>query len=141
MEYSTFVEPPSNTPLFTKLGIAAGTHLVVLHAPKDFTIELPVDVSVGRRVCTHADVVVSFYTRKESLAREIERLSRMIYPSGGLWIAWPKKSSGVSTTLNDHVVRELALPLGLVDNKVCAIDSTWTGLRVVWRTSMRHAND
>ena len=86
-------------------------------------------------------MVVSFCTRKESLAREIERLSRMIYPSGGLWIAWPKKSSGVSTTLNDHVVRELALPLGLVDNKVCAIDSTWTGLRVVWRTSMRHAND
>ena len=57
----------------------------------------------------------------------------MIFPAGGLWVAWPKRASGVATTVNENVVREIALPLGLVDNKVCAIDETWTGLRVVWR--------
>jgi len=61
----------------------------------------------------------------------------MIFPSGGLWIAWPKRASGLETTMTEHVVREVALPLGLVDNKVCAIDATWTGLRVVWRVERR----
>jgi hypothetical protein len=61
----------------------------------------------------------------------------MIFPAGGLWVAWPKRASGRATTMNEHVVRDVALPLGLVDNKVCAIDDTWTGLRVVWRVERR----
>ena len=61
----------------------------------------------------------------------------MIFPSGGLWVAWPKRASGLETTMHEGVVREVALPLGLVDNKVCAIDETWSGLRVVWRRERR----
>jgi hypothetical protein len=61
----------------------------------------------------------------------------MVRPSGGLWVAWPKRSSGVATDLGDHVVRKLALARGLVDNKVCAVDATWTALRVVWRLERR----
>jgi hypothetical protein len=61
----------------------------------------------------------------------------MIFPAGGLWIAWPKRTSGVATDITDHVIREEALPLGLVDNKVCAVDETWSGLRVVWRRELR----
>ena len=67
----------------------------------------------------------------------MERLSAMVHPDGGLWIAWPKRSSGVATDVTDHVIRHLALGLGLVDNKVCAIDDTWTGLRIVWRVGNR----
>jgi hypothetical protein len=61
----------------------------------------------------------------------------MVHPAGGLWIAWPKRSSGVATDLSDHTVRDLALDRGLVDNKVCAIDEVWTGLRLVWRLDRR----
>ena len=74
---------------------------------------------------------------RTALSNELEKLGQMIFPGGGLWIAWPKRSSGIATTLSDDVVRELALPMGLVDNKVCAIDATWTGLRFVWRRTMR----
>jgi hypothetical protein len=61
----------------------------------------------------------------------------MIFPSGGLWVAWPKRASGMLTDMHEGVVREVALPLGLVDNKVCAINATWSGLRVVWRRERR----
>jgi hypothetical protein len=64
-------------------------------------------------------------------------MEKMIFPDGGLWVAWPKRSSGVATDVTDHVVRALALERGLVDNKVCAIDETWTGLRLVWRRERR----
>ena len=81
--------------------------------------------------------MVDFVTRAAGLGRRMEQLSAMVHPDGGLWIAWPKRSSGVATDVTDHVVRDLALGLGLVDNKVCAIDDTWTGLRVVWRVGNR----
>jgi hypothetical protein len=71
------------------------------------------------------------------LRRRIEALARVIHPAGGLWIAWPKRASGVPTDMTEDVVREVALPLGLVDNKVCAIDQTWSGLRLVWRRENR----
>ena len=137
MEYSSFVEESSSTPLSTKLGIVAGTTLVLLHSPSSFSMELPPDVVVGHRVRRQADVVVTFVRSRAALSNELERLGQMVLSGGGLWIAWPKRSSGIATTLSDDVVRELALPMGLVDNKVCAIDATWTGLRFVWRRTMR----
>ena len=137
MEYSSFVEESSSTPLSTKLGIVAGTTLVLLHSPSSFSMELPPDVIVGHRVRRQADVVVTFVRSRAALSNELERLGQMVLSGGGLWIAWPKRSSGIATTLSDDVVRELALPMGLVDNKVCAIDATWTGLRFVWRRTMR----
>ena len=79
------------------------------------------------------DVVVTFVRSRAALSNELEKLGQVVSSGGGLWIAWPKRSSGIATTLSDDVVRELALPMGLVDNKVCAIDATWSGLRFVWR--------
>ncbi len=66
----------------------------------------------------------------------MQRLGAMVFPAGGLWVAWPKRSSGLTTDVTDDGVRAAALPLGLVDNKVCAIDATWTGLRLVWRQEL-----
>jgi hypothetical protein len=137
MEYSSFVEESSSTPLSAKLGIVAGTTLVLLHSPSTFSMELPPDVVVGHRVRRQADVVVTFVRSQTALSNELEKLGQMVFPGGGLWIAWPKRSSGIAATLSDDVVRELALPMGLVDNKVGAIDATWTGLRFVWRRTMR----
>lgn len=82
-------------------------------------------------------MVVGFFVRQAELTRRLGSLGRMVFPAGGLWIAWPKKASGVATDLTDHAVRHEALPLGLVDDKVCAIDQTWTGLRLVWRQQHR----
>ncbi|MGH9121357.1 MAG: hypothetical protein ACRDYC_05345 [Acidimicrobiales bacterium] len=82
-------------------------------------------------------MVAAFFVSRSQLERRIHALAQMIYPAGGLWIAFPKRSSGVATTITDHVIREVALPLGLVDNKVCAIDATWTGIRLVWRLERR----
>jgi hypothetical protein len=106
-------------------------------APVDFHLELPPTVSVSHQARGRADVVVAFFTRRATFEQRLHRLGEMVFPSGGLWIAWPKKASGLVTDMTDHVVRGEALPTGLVDNKVCAIDVTWSGLRLVWRRENR----
>jgi hypothetical protein len=127
----------SGTPLAKKLGISEGSSVALIGAPPDVIDELPEGVKVKRQARGKAEVVVAFFVERAEFARRIETLSTMIFPGGGLWVAWPKRASGVATTMNEHVVREIALPLGLVDNKVCAIDETWSGLRVVWRVEHR----
>jgi hypothetical protein len=132
----------SGTPLPKKLGIGEGDRLMVLGAPDGFdeTLgELPCGVEVVRTARGRGDVIVAFFDRRREFESRIERLERAIFPDGGLWIAWPKRSSGVSTDMGEDVVREVALPRGLVDNKVCAIDDTWSGLRIVWRRENRSA--
>jgi hypothetical protein len=119
------------------LGVKETSTVVLVHAPSDFQLGVGSGVQVRRQTRGPADVVVAFFTKSASLEHEIEKLSRSITPSGGLWIVWPKKASNVATDMTDHVVRAIALPLGLVDNKVCAIDAIWTGLRLVWRVSAR----
>ena len=127
----------SGTPLPKKLGIEAGSTLALIGAPSGVIGGLPPGVTVKRQARGSADVVVAFFTQRQDCERRFDTLSRMIFPSGGLWIAWPKRASGIETTMHEGVVRELALPRGLVDNKVCAIDATWSGLRVVWRRERR----
>jgi hypothetical protein len=130
----------SGTPLPKKLGITEAARLMVLGAPEGFdrTLgELPGGVEVVTTIRGRADVIVAFFDRRREFEARIERLERAIFPDGGLWIAWPKRSSGLPTDMGDDVVREVALPRGLVDNKVCAIDDTWSGLRVVWRREHR----
>jgi hypothetical protein len=127
----------SGTPLPKKLGIAEGSCLALIDAPTGVIDELSPGVSVKRQVRGKADVVVAFFTRRRDFERRIDGLAHMVFPSGGLWVAWPKRASGVQTDMHEGVVREVALPLGLVDNKVCAIDETWSGLRVVWRRERR----
>lgn len=127
----------SGTPLPTKLGIREGSSVAVLYAPTDLVFDLPQGVAVKRRAQGKADVVLAFFVRRADLERRFDTLEGMVYPDGGLWIAWPKRSSGVETDITDAVVRDVALPRGLVDNKVCAVDATWTGLRLVWRLERR----
>jgi hypothetical protein len=126
----------SGTPLPKKLGIKEGASVAFPGSPPEFAAalgRLPDAVTVKRRTVAPLDVVVGFFTRRSQLERRLLALARAIHPDGGLWIAWPKRASGVATDLTEDVVRELALANGLVDNKVCAIDETWSGLRLVYR--------
>jgi hypothetical protein len=129
----------SGTPLAKKLGITEGATLALLAAPSAWAIDLPPDVTVTHRAGGHVDVAVAFFSRAAALEERLDALGAMIFPAGGLWIAWPKKASGVATDLGDHAVRAAALPRGLVDNKVCALDATWSALRLVWRRENRAA--
>jgi hypothetical protein len=127
----------SGVPLAKKLGIAEGSSLVLLHAPAGVLGELPPGVQVRGQARGHADVVLAFFIRRADLQRRADALGKVIFPDGGLWVGWPKRSSGVQTDITEDTVRAVMLPKGLVDNKVCAIDDTWSGLRVVWRRALR----
>ena len=127
----------SGTPLPRKLGIKPGHRVLALDAPEGFVDgslgELPDGVALRTTARGSADVIVSFHDRRAVLARRMPRLRELMEPAAGLWIAWPKRASGVVTDLTEDLVRELALANRLVDNKVCAIDATWSGLRLVIR--------
>jgi hypothetical protein len=130
----------SSTPLVRKLGIKPDATLVLVDAPPGFDAvlgELPPGVAVRRRLQGPADAIVSFHVDRDQLERRLPALRAALSDAGGLWIAWPKRSSGVATDLGDSAVRELGLAAGLVDNKVCAIDATWSGLRFVYRLADR----
>ena len=120
----------SGTPLPKKLGIKPGHRVLVLGAPEGFGLE---DVEVRTTARGKADVIVAFHDRRAELARRMPKLRALMEPAAGLWIAWPKRASKLPTDLTEDVVRELALANTLVDNKVCAIDETWSGLRLVIR--------
>jgi hypothetical protein len=126
----------SGTPLPRKLGIRDGSRVLLVRAPAGFATtlgELPPGVQLLAEGAADLDVVVVFVVDLESLRAHFTALAAALQPAGGLWVAWPKRSSGVATELTENVVRELGLAEGLVDNKVCAIDATWSGLRFVWR--------
>lgn len=127
----------SGTPLVRKLGIKSDARVGLIGAPEGFDAtlgELPPGVRVRRRLGGRPlDVIVAFHRRRVALERRLPALANALDPTGGLWIAWPKRTSGVPTDLTDRVVRDLGLAGGLVDNKVCAIDPVWSGLRFVYR--------
>jgi hypothetical protein len=127
----------SGTPLPRKLGIKPGHRLALLGAPDGFELDLPDAVRVKRRAAGKADVIVAFHTRRGELERRLPALRALMEPDAGLWIAWPKRASKIETDITEDVLREIALPTGLVDNKVCAIDETWSGLRLVIRLEHR----
>ncbi len=130
----------SGTPLPKKLGIAEGSVIGFVRAPEGIDAwigDLPEGVRVKQRVVGGFDVLVFFTTERRDLERRIERLASAVYPAGRLWISWPKRASKVPTTVTEDVVREVALPLGLVDNKVAAISDVWSGLQLVWRLDRR----
>jgi hypothetical protein len=130
----------SGTPLPTKLGIKEEHRVWFAGAPPEFDAalgELPPGVEVKTRAAKGLDVIVFFTKTRKRLEKRLLPLAETLDPAGGLWIAWPKKSSGVPTDMTEDVVRDVALPEGLVDNKVCAIDETWSGLRLVWRLENR----
>jgi hypothetical protein len=127
----------SGTPLVQKLGIKPYARLGLIAAPEDFDATLgamPPGVRIRRRLGGEPfDVIVAFHTRQSALGRRLPALAEALDPAGGLWIAWPKRASSVPSDLTDVVVRDLGLAAGLVDNKVCAIDHVWSGLRLVVR--------
>lgn len=130
----------SGTPLVQKLGIKPGHRLLLLGAPEGFDATLgalPEGVTVRRAARGTADVVILFTTRRALLEARIDALGAAVFPDGAVWVAWPKKAAKLSTDMTEDVVREVCLPRGLVDNKVCAIDDTWSGLRVVHRVGRR----
>ena len=132
----------SGTPLPQKLGIKPGHLVCTVKAPPGFAATLgalPEAVRIVTRLPAHADVVIAFVTQRAALAAGIPAWTGAIRPASSLWIAWPKRSSGVATDITEDTIRAVALPTGLVDNKVCAIDETWSGLRLVIRLIHRGA--
>ncbi|MFN8124369.1 MAG: DUF3052 domain-containing protein [Thermoleophilia bacterium] len=130
----------SGTPLWKKLGIREGARVALLGAPEgaEALLEpLPDGVRLLRRVAPGLDVAVLFTDSAARLERRMPAVRAAMTPAGGLWVAWPKRSSGVPTDVTEDVVRDMGLAAGLVDNKVCAIDATWSGLRLVTRLADR----
>lgn len=132
----------SGTPLPRKLGIRAGHCLALIQAPPRFEQvlgELPDDVVLRKdlRGKQGFDVAVLFAARMNILTRRFEPIAKRLHSAGGLWVAWPKKASGVPTDVTEAQVRTFGLEQGLVDNKICAIDETWSGLRFVYRLKDR----
>lgn len=130
----------SGTPLPQKLGIKEGHKVVLVGAPTGFGLgTLPTAATVGKRPTGNEyDVLVVFVKKRDDLVKQVASLRPKMTQAGGLWIAWPKKASGVPTDIVEDTIREVALPTGLVDNKVCAIDETWSGLRLVIRKEHRN---
>lgn len=126
----------SHTPLEQKLGVKPGLRVAVIGAPPGFVLA---GVRSFRRLAPNLDVIVFFVRFEVELRRRLAHLEAALAPTGSLWIAWPKRASGVATDLGENRLRELILPDGLVDTKVCAIDSTWSGLRFVVRLENRPA--
>jgi hypothetical protein len=140
--HSLAVAGYSGTPLAQKLGIKSGCRLALLSAPTDFErlLEgLPDAVTIARQGRGVADVILLFTEKAADLTTRFPSAASRLEPSGGLWVAWPKKASGRATDLTEDVVRAIGLAAGLVDNKVCAIDEVWSGLRFVVRLADRPA--
>ena len=132
----------SGTPLPKKLGIKEGHAVALLRAPAGFDTtlgELPAGVTVRTRAQGTNDVVVSFHTERKDFEATLPKAIKVMDVDGGLWVAWPKKASKRPSDITEDVVRRIGLAGGLVDNKVCAIDETWSGLRLVVRLENRAA--
>jgi hypothetical protein len=130
----------SGTPLVRKLGIREGSVVALLGAPDGFVdllAGLPDGVSFRQRAQGRFDMAISFQTERRVLESRAAAALKGLPPDGVLWVAWPKRASGVTTDITEDVVRDVVLPIGLVDVKVCAIDDTWSGLKVVWRRERR----
>ena len=130
----------SGTPLAKKLGIKEGTDLVLMHAPAGYLhlLEpLPAGVRIGGEAGAATDIVQMFVMQRAALAMQLAALRKTLAPDAAVWVSWPKKSAKVPTDITEDTVREVALPLGYVDIKVCAVDATWSGLKLVVRKELR----
>ena len=130
----------SGTPLAKKLGFAPDMSVVLLDAPPNLSEllgDLPSGVKVSNRLTHHADVVLIFVEYAADLSRTVLALKSAVAPDGMVWVAWPKRASKMPTDLTEDVIRDIVLPTGMVDVKVCAIDATWSGLKLVIRKALR----
>ncbi len=130
----------SPTPLSKKLGIKPGFRVNLRNVVDnylDLISPIPEDITLSSRLRSDVDLWHVFTKQRQHLARELPIAMKAIRQNGMIWVSWPKKSSGVATDITEDVIRELALPMGLVDIKVCAVDDTWSGLKLVIRRSQR----
>lgn len=124
----------SRTPLIKKLGIKDGFRCLFINHPKNYFDLL------GEEIVTESppfDFIHIFETDREKLALSIEKYKDKIMLTGMIWISWPKKSSKVETNITEQDIRDICLPIGLLDIKVCAVDEIWSGLKLVWRRENR----
>lgn len=133
----------SGTPLYKKLGLKTGMRFGLDNPPSEFVgltlLPVPAGVSMHTRIAGKMDMVLGFYDTRSELEKRLPILRRRIPDNGAIWIGWPKRASRVKTDVTEDVVREVALPTGLVDVKVCTIDEVWSGLKLVVRKEHRGA--
>jgi streptogramin lyase len=130
----------SGTPLAKKLGIKPSTKVFVSSAPENYVqlvSPLPAGVHLVRRLGSETDMVHIFATKRARLSEALQGTLAKMKPDAAIWVSWPKKASQVQTDITEDTIREVALPMGLVDIKVCAVDDTWSGLKLVLRKEKR----
>lgn len=130
----------SGTPLARKLGLKAGSALALIGAPEDYMgliAPAPEGLRIGARVAATTDIVHIFSVRRPELERFLLSCRSKLKPEAAIWVSWPKKSAKVPTDITEDVIREVALPLGFVDVKVCAVSEVWSGLKLVLRKELR----
>jgi hypothetical protein len=130
----------SGTPLPRKLGLKEDSRIALINAPKDFAPklgELPHGAEILTRVTKPIDIALLFVLTERALLRDFDKLTKKLATNGMIWVAWPKKSSGVETELSFERVQRIGLDSGLVDVKICAIDEVWSGLKFVIRLKDR----
>jgi len=130
----------SGTPLANKLGIGAGAQVFVADSPPEYVrwlAPLPEGVDFATRVTKDTALVHLFALERAALARQLASLRQTIAPAAPVWVSWPKKSAQMPTDITEDVIREIALPLGFVDVKVCAVSEVWSGLKLVIRKELR----
>ena len=130
----------SKTPLAQKLGIKPGATVVALGAPAGYRkllAPLPEGVSFNDKPAAGSSFIHLFVSERRTLEKGLKRMRKILADAGTLWVSWPKKASGVATDITEDVIREICLPLGFVDVKVCAVDETWSGLKLMIRRENR----
>jgi hypothetical protein len=131
----------SGTPLAKKLGFKEGALVYARNAPShylDLLAPIPAGVKFASRLTSSVCIVHLFESQARSLKAELMRLRKALPSEAAIWVSWPKKASKVPTDITEDVIRSIALPIGLVDIKVCAVDDTWSGLKLVIRKSLRN---
>lgn len=130
----------SGTPLAKKLGIKQRSRVYVVNPPPDYEkllAPLPPDATISQRFDSNVDLVHAFLVQREDLAKELASLRSNLSVETPVWVSWPKKASKVPTTITEDTIREVALPMGFVDVKVCAVSEVWSGLKLVVRKGLR----
>lgn len=130
----------SGTPLVKKLGYKEGFRVVVKGAPSQYESllgPLPAGVTLSTRARKDIDLAHGFFTRRGELEAWLDVMRKALQPAGMVWVSWPKKAAKVPTDITEDVIRAVALPRGFVDVKVCAVDETWSGLKLVIRKELR----
>lgn len=130
----------SGTPLVKKLGIKENFRIALVQAPDRFTAELgslPAGCNIVPQTRKPLDLILMFVKNNGDLSKNFAVLAQALTPAGSLWVAWPKKASGIKTDLSFGVVQKHGLEIGLVDTKICAVNEIWSGLKFVYRLKDR----